>query len=1152
MDAMNKIKILLLMIVCFATGVAMAQQRRISGTVSDDFGGIMMANVAEIDANNRIVSATTTDMNGNFTMTIKNPKNKLRVTYMGFQNHVEVIGNKSVFKVKMKDASRTLENVTITHKKKTMSGGLSIPERELGSARQKFNMDEMKGLSFESVDEALQGKIAGLDIVANSGNLGSGTTMRLRGTTTFNGNAEPLIVVDGHIFEMPDNAQSFDFENLDNEEQFSTLLQVNPEDIAEIEVLKDASATAIWGAKGANGVLSIKTRRGSRGKTRVNFSYRFSGNWQGKGMNMLDGDGYTMMLKEAYFNPKQETTASNMLEVDYNPAYPYIYNNYNKNTDWVDAVTQLGQAHNYYVTLTGGGEKATFRIGVGYDKETGTIIKQNLDRFTSRLALDYYVSDRIKFSSNFSLSFTDNHKNHKGPEDRDILARAYMAMPNMSIYEYVGDAENPRRSGNYFNMLPTTTVKGYQPNNTSANLSDMYSNRNPVAVANLAWRREQQFNITPQFSVEYKFLGKDDDQTQLNYTGDVQLQVYNTSENSYFPATLTNNTWSQGINLADNREYKSLQMTTRHDLAFYPKFNNEDHSVSALARFELTTGTSNDQSLSSRGIPSGLTDPTLDAFLTACSTSPGEWRSLSYVGQVHYSYKSKYSVNLSARVDGRTDFGAGKKYGVFPGVNGRWNIIDENFMKPTRNWLSMLAVRPGWGIVGNVVGGGNQYNRYADMGSYGNGHGAIGPENLRLASLQWEKTSSWNIGFDLGLWDDLITMALEVYNKKTTELAMSGVKIPSHTGFSSLDWQNVGIMRNQGWELYVNTGKFARVGKFSMKLSANIAQNINEIEEMDASVLESMNSDYSYENEEYLTRVQVGNALGSIYGFRFKGIYAYDYDHNGYTASSIKNYASGEMDPDRPGYFKNGEKVPTAAAAALRGDNATCPIAYDANGNMITDAKGNPLPMYFNYGGTKEYQFQGGDVIYEDINKDGQINALDIVYLGNSNPKCNGGFGIDLYYGNWSLSASFNYRIGNQIVNMARMQAEDMLNNNNQSKATSWRWRKNGDDTEIPRAMNSNAADRKTYNALASDRYVEDGDYLRFQYLRMGYNFDAKKIKKFGLTSLSLSASANNLWVWSKYTGTDPDVSAGKWGMAMDNNRTPRSKSFTVSLNVGF
>lgn len=1144
---MNKIKYLLLFAVCFITSTAMAQQRRISGTVEDDFGGIMMANVVEVDANNRIVSATVTDMNGNFTMTIKNPKNKLKITYVGFKEHIEAIGNKSVFKVKMKDDAKTLDEVVITENKKVISNGLAIPEREVSVAAQTFSMDEMQGLSFESVDEALQGKIAGLDIVANSGNLGAGTTMRIRGTSTINGNAEPLIVLDGHIFELPDNAQEINFEDLDNEEQFSTLLSINPEDIAEIKVLKDASATAIWGSKGANGVIDIKTRRGARGKTRVDFSYRFTGNWQPDGMKMLDGDGYTMMLKEAYFNPQQNPNASNMLELDYNREIPYIYNNYSQNTDWVDAVKQFGQAHNYYLTLTGGGEKATFRISAGYDKETGTIIKQQLDRFTTRMALDYYVSDRIKFSSNFSLSFTDNMKNYD-----DILARAYKAMPNMSIYEYNDDRDNPQLTGQYFNMLPLADVSGRVEGRTSQSLSDMYTNGNPVAIANLAWKREQTFNITPQFSVEYKFLGKESDETQLNYTGDVQLQVYNTSRNDYYPATLTRNEWYDGINSASNYEYKSLQMTTRHDLAFYPKFNNEDHAVSVLARFEMTTGTSNDQTIATRGIPSGLTDPTVDAYLTNISSNPGEWRSLSYVGSVHYSYKSKYSITGTVRTDGRTAFGAGNKFGTFPGISGRWNISDEDFMKPTRSWLSMLAVRPGWGIVGNVVGGGyDQYNRYADDGYYGNNHGAIKPENLRLATLRWEKNAQWNLGFNLGLWNDLLTFALEIYDKKTTDLVVNNVSIPSSNGYSTLASQNVGTMRNKGWELYANTARFAKVGKFAMKLSANISQNFNTIEAMDASVLESLNSEFNYANENYLGRIQIGNALGSIYGFRYKGVYAYDYDHNGLTEESKNAYANGELDPNRPGYFANGEKINTAAAALQRGDNGTCPIAYDANGNVITDSKGNPLPMYFNYGGTN-YQFQGGDAIYEDINHDGQINALDIVYLGNSNPSCNGGFGVDFYYGNWSLSASFNFRMGNQIINLARMYAEDMLTNNNQSQATKWRWRKNGDDTQVPRAMNSGAAGGRTYNALASDRYVEDGDYLRFQYLRLGYNFDTKKLKKFGLKSLRLSASANNLWVWSKYTGVDPDIPVSGWGQAKDENKTPRSKSFTLSLNVGF
>ena len=205
--------------------------------------------------------------------------------------------------------------------------------------------------------------------------------------------------------------------------------------------------------------------------------------------------------------------------------------------------------------------------------------------------------------------------------------------------------------------------------------------------------------------------------------------------------------------------------------------------------------------------------------------------------------------------------------------------------------------------------------------------------------------------------------------------------------------------------------------------------------------------------------------------------------------------------------------------------------------------------MYFNYGGLN-YEFKGGDMMYEDVNADGQINELDIVYLGNSNPKINGGFGLNFNYGDWSLKFSFNYRMGNKIVNRARQNNESMRSNINQSQAVAWRWRKNGDITEIPRALNSGII--ASYNMLANSRYVEKGDYLRLQYVQLMYNFPKKLIKDFGLESVRLSASANNLFVLTKYTGVDPEVSYGAWGVCYDNSKTPRAKSFTISLNVGF
>ncbi len=1145
---------------CLSAFSASAQQRRISGTVSDDIDVIIGAHVVEKDKNNRIVSATTTDMNGNFTLTIKDPNNNLNISFMGYKTFNEKIGSRTVFKVKLADNSRQIDEVVVKAKKKSMSGGLSIPTRELSGASQTFKMDEMEGLAFESVDQALQGQIAGLDIVSNSGNLGSGTTMRLRGVSTLNGNAQPLIVVNDRIFELPEDAQNVNFEDMDNEEQFSTLLNVNPDDIESITVLKDASTAAKWGIRGSNGVIEIKLKRGHRGPTNVNFSYKFTGTWQPDGYKMLDGDGYTMMLKEAYYNPKNIPTT--LPELDYNQELPYIYNHFNQNTDWIDAVQQFGAQHNYYVTLSGGGEKATFRMSAGYDKSTGTIIGQEMDRFTTNTTLDYWVSDRIKFSSNISLTFTDNKKNYvEGGGSSDILARAYAAMPNMSIYEY--DVLNGRYTDNYFNLLPLslsgTSNNGRQ---TSWDLKDMFLNGNPVARAESSWNKEKQYNLTPQFSIEYKLLGKDDDHTRLDYVGDVWLNIYNTSNDLYCPAGLRNMDWIYGGNNpqqnvggnerndVSNKEYKSMEFNTRHDLRFYPKFSNDDHSVSAMVRFEMATGTSSNQNIGLWNAPNGITDPTVVALLKSAGASNNEWRSCSFFGQAHYSYKSKYSLDVSVRADGSTAFGSGNKFGTFPAFGARWNIIDEPFMKPLRKVISMLAFRPTWGITGNTGGGGyNQYNRYASAGYY-NGHTVIRPENLSLTEIRWEKTQAWNLGFNLGLFDDMFNVEVELYNRKTTDLLMHNLRIASANGFGQLDKVNAGEMENKGWELTASTGKFAKIGKFSMKLRGNLSQNFNTVVEMNPLILEALNGteDYNPTNGNYNNRVQIGNALGSIYGLRYKGVYRYDYEHNGYSTASINTYGYNEV--NNSGYAKDGKAIPTAAAAARRGENATCPIAYDAQGRMITDSKNNPLPMYYCYNEGTRYQFQGGDAIYEDINHDGQIDRYDMVYLGNSNPTCNGGFGINLYYDRLSLNAGFNFRIGNQIVNLARLNAEAMTSNQNQSYATAHRWKRNGDIKEIPRALN--ASGFNSYNSLPSDRYVEDGDYLRLQYIQVSYDFDPKKLKRYGIRSLKLFASVNNLWCWTKYTGVDPDVSPSGFSVAVDNQRTPRSKSFTASINLGF
>ena len=283
----------------------------VHGTLSDDMGPLMGATVCEIDATGRIIESALTDLNGNFTMKVRNTKDKIRFSYVGLETVTMPI-NKTTYVLKMKSKTK-LKEVTVTSKRRMQGNTLPIPQREISYATQTISMKEFEGLGITSVDEALQGRIAGLDIVGNSGNLGSGSTMRLRGASSISTltDANPLIVVDGNIREV--NLDNFDMAGA-NDEKFAELLNINPEDIASITVLKDAAATAVYGSQGGNGVIELTTKRGVRGAPKVTYSLKLTGTYQPQGYALLNGDDYTMMLKEAYFNPRQNDNASNKYE----------------------------------------------------------------------------------------------------------------------------------------------------------------------------------------------------------------------------------------------------------------------------------------------------------------------------------------------------------------------------------------------------------------------------------------------------------------------------------------------------------------------------------------------------------------------------------------------------------------------------------------------------------------------------------------------------------------------------------------------------------------------------------------------------------------------------------------------------------------------
>ena len=1106
---MRNLKSILLVFLMQAAALgASAQITSVHGTVSDDLEPLIGATVCEIDANGRIIESAVTDLNGNFTMKIQNQKDKIRFSYVGMKT-VTLPINKTTYEIKMENAT-SLQEVTVVSKRRARGNSLPIPERELSTATQSLSMKDFEGLGITSVDEILQGTVAGLDVIGNSGDLGSGSTMRLRGATSLSTltNSNPLIVVDSNIREV--NLDNFDIASASNE-KFAELLNINPEDIASINVLKDAAATALYGSLGGNGVIELTTKRGIPGPPKLTYSLKLTGTYLPEGYKLLNGDDYTMLLKESYFNPSQNDRASaDVREINYDPTFSE-YEQYNNNTDWRKAVTQWGLRQNHYVTISGGGEKASFRIGGGFDNETGIVIKQKLNRFSTRVALDYNISRRIMVSTNFALTYTKNDMNYD-----DLLSIALRKMPNMSIYEQ--DPVTGEDTDQYYSMLQSAS---------SVFDGNQKSYVNPVASANLAKNQRRTYDMNPELVINYQLLGTDYDHTQLNWRGSMYMSIFNQYDDKFYPQELVTTTWTSGYNNSSSGSSKSVSFNTKQTLTFIPAFKNKHHSLMSLIRMELTSGSSNNQSSTAKGNPSGgITSPDAGGIISGLSSGYSEWRSLYYTWSTHYAYKERYIADFTIRADGTTKFGPNNRWGYFPSVSAKWIISDEPWMDWSNKWLSMFAIRPSWGRVGNQPGQNYLYtskygtaSRYLDMA-------AMAPQNIRLTDLKWEIVSSYNLGLDLGFMDGRLTMSVEGYRSTTSDMLVGGYRIPSSTGYETVPYRNSGKMRNTGWEFHVNTNRLIRAGKFTLDLNVNFGNNRNEILEMDEFVLKNYNSEFGHNNRETLNRVQLNNPLGAIYGFRYKGVYQYNYN------------TFSKLTPEEQNEFLASGK--------------TAPIALSADGQIIRDAQGNPVRMMFNYtndGTGRNYRFAGGDAIYEDINHDGQINALDIVYLGSSLPKLTGGFGFTLIYGDWRLTSQFTYRYGNKIINLARLDAEAMIGNDNQSQAVNYRWRKEGDVTSIPRAMYGS---NSSYNTLVSDRFVEDGSYLRMGYIQLSYQLKSKFLKYFGIGRVSLYASANNPFVISKYSGVDPDISAYGYSPAVDRAQTPRSRSYTLGITVDF
>ena len=1062
-------KHLYILLIAFLAVLPAAAQEVITGTVTEMIGNdeepCIGVNVTFVNAQNRIVAGTVTDFSGMYTLQVPADKKNLSVqfSYIGMKTQkFKYEGQKTInVKLEADNAQTQLQEVRVTGSRGSRND-LGISAREQAFATQKIKMDEiLESQPVTSVEEALQGQLGGVDIVAG-GDPGAKSSIRIRGTATLNSNSDPLIVIDGVPYST-DIDDSFDF-NTASQEDFAQMLNLNPNDIESIEVLKDAASTAIYGTAGANGVLLITKKKGSRSKTRFSFSTKNSIKIEPKSMPMLSGNQYKAYVQDAIWNSAnaqglaRSTDLLNLLydtpEINYDESFPY-FDEYNQNTDWLSLVKKNAFTTDNSFSMSGGGDKANYRFSLGYSNEGGTTKGTGLGRLTTSLNVGYNFSEKLHVEAEYS--YTDTQKD--APYTDDVRAAAFIKMPNKSPYQYA----NGVQTDNYFTRQNADEFQGAYKG--TSRISNNKYNFNPVVMANDSYSnssiKEQKMTVRARWYILPEVL---------TYNGYVSMRFNTTKKESWLPQAATGLEYglleTQGTNYTEIDQAaeaysNSFSLQTENKLMFRKTWN-EIHNLVATGIWYTSQSRSSNKAFYRAGVGSAeLADVSSQTgILYKIESSKGEVTSLSARGSIAYTLLNRYTINGTFNYEGKSSLGKDNRWGFFPSIGVSWQVQDEPFMKTWKEaFLTQWKVRASWGQSGNAPTGTSPYvGNYSALGNYIESP-AIASNTMQLNKLKWETSREINIGTDISLWDGKLTFTFDYYRKNTKDLLQKKVTIPSTTGYSSaqMAWYNSGKMRNEGWEARVDYKVF-KIKKWDLSVNFNISHNEN----------------------------------------TYLGVY----------------------------------------------QNTTDTYAKDAEGNVMTDLQGTPIVMK---NGT--YTCYPGDAHYDDVNHDGVIDKNDLVYLGNYNPTVTGGGGFTLKYDRFALTVFMHYRLGQKVINAARMDAEGMYNANNQSTAVLRRWRNEGDQTDIPRALWGYGL-----NQLGSDRYVEDCSFLRFKTISLSYNLPKKFCQSIGLTSANVYLTGYDLFTISNYTGMDPEVSDPSkiTDIAKDNAQTPRSRRYSMGITVNF
>ena len=1086
-----KRKLLFCLLACLfgSSAALMAQTRTVTGRVTDNTGeAVIAAGVQEKGTTH----GTVTDFDGNYTINV--PEGAVLVfSSIGYANQEITVGKQNTIDVVLQEDSQFLDELVVV-------GYGTMKKSDLAGSSVSMKEEAIKGSIITNLDQSLQGRAAGVTAVATSGAPGSSSSIRVRGQATINANAEPLYVIDGVI--MQGGGQSgADFglgDALGNGavSTISPLSTINPSDIVSMEILKDASATAIYGAQGANGVVLITTKRGKAGDAKFSYDGMMAVARQTKRIDLLN-------LREfaEYYN---DLASVGMLTA--NPYYsdPSILG---VGTNWQDAIFRTALQNQHQISAQGGTDKVQYYVSGSWMDQQGTIIGSEFQRFSVRANLDAQLKDWWKIGLSATYSMTDENMK-LADSDEGIIGYSLTSLPSAPIYD---------QDGNYYNISMQN-----------------YSIINPVAMAMLEEillkRQKLAGNIFSD--ITFPFL------KQLIWHAELGYDISYSKADTFNPS-VSLGSYQRAANEVRSQKNNSIFWQIKNYLTYSNTLGK--HSLTAMVGQEAWESRYDYMSVFNTNMPSNdVVNAYLGTGTPVIGYGFGSSAMASFFTRETYNYDNRYISTYTFRYDGSSNFGPNKRWAPFHSLAFAWRFSNEPFFPSGRkNIVTDGKLRLGWGQTGNASIGGYKWGASMTKVATGLGTG-YRQSNIPNLDIMWEKQEQINVGLDLAFLQNRINLVVDWYNKQSKDMLMP-MQMPTYMGTSgngssalAAPYGNYGNIQNTGTEITL-TAHPVDNKKLHWTTEGQISFNRNKLVAL-AGTASAAIVGYGQWND-VVSVSNVGEPLFSFYGYQTDGIY-----------QSIEEVMAG-------------------------------PVMENMKATATQDADGVWHPSQ-NASDYNQYSTTWvGDIRYKDLNGDGLITEADRTNIGSPMPKFTFGWTNTFTYGNWDLSVFLNGTYGNKVLNYLNMRTGNMKSGwaNQPSSVLGrtklvaidsektydgtgnvWNWFEDPTNVKVsnpsatlPRATTGDPND----NDRLSDRYIEDGSYLRVKNITLGYTFPKQKLQQARIESLRVQMNIQNLLTFTKYTGYDPEIGASTASvnvMGLDNGRYPSPTMYSLGVNLTF